>query len=204
MTYEKIVIPKYKVASVNFNKGGVLKTLLLISWIVFWIGLVLTASGVAAGQASNAIAGSDQTGGASVGLIVGGIAICILMILLALMALCHSTYEVMFSFIQPPQPAGMQNAFTKAFNRLAGPETYSIILHDEPNTEFIMSYVYGTLGENMGGYHVLTHLIKDNLVEKVKPFTIGGAIAGTGKPSYVPVPSGAAQIDVEIQGGSVA
>ena len=48
----------------------------------------------------------------------------------------------------------------------------------------------------MGGYHALTHLIKENLVEKVKPFTIGGAIAGTGKPSYVPVPSSPAQIDV--------
>ena len=59
-------------------------------------------------------------------------------------------------------------------------------MKSEPNKDFIMSYVYGTLGKNMGGYHALTHLIKDNLVEKVKPFTINGAISATGCSSFTP------------------
>ena len=119
-------------------------------------------------------------------------------LLLSIMACCHSTYEVFLVFIQPPQPPGFQNPFTKMMKRFMGPETYSLILHDEPHKEFIMSYVYGTLGENMGGYHALTHLIKDNLVDKVKPFTISGAIASTGKTSYVPVPVKAGHVDVSV------
>ena len=60
MTYEKIVIPKYRVASVQFNKGGVLKTLLAVSWIIFWIGLVIVVLGAGASAASNTLSGSDQ------------------------------------------------------------------------------------------------------------------------------------------------
>ena len=49
-----------------------------------------------------------------------------------------------------------------------------------PNKDFIMSYVFGTLGSNMGGYHALTHLVKDHLVDRPEPRTIMGAIASTG------------------------
>lgn len=53
-----------------------------------------------------------------------------------------------------------------------------------------MSYVYGTLGENVSGYHAMNHLIKDNLMERVEPRTIDGAIASTGVKSAVPVAVG--------------
>jgi len=43
-----------------------------------------------------------------------------------------------------------------------------------------MSYVFGTLSSNMGGYHALTHLVKDQLVERPEPRTVMGAIASTG------------------------
>ena len=53
-------------------------------------------------------------------------------------------------------------------------------LAKEPDRDFVLSYVFGTLSSNMGGYHALTHLIKDQLVERPEPRTIMGAIASTG------------------------
>lgn len=203
MTYEKLVIPKYKVAQVEFSKGGLLKKLLAFSWFALWIGVVLVAIGATTGQASSAISTisgqANSAGSAGTGLIVGGVVVAVVALLLSIMACCHSTYEVLLVFIQPPLPPGLMNPFKKMMKRMMGPESYSLILHDEPHKEFIMSYVYGTLGENMGGYHALTHLIKDNLVDKVKPFTISGAIASTGKASYVPVPVKAGQVDVQVE-----
>ena len=68
------------------------------------------------------------------------------------------------------------------------------MLREDPDRNFIMSYVYGSLGKNMSGYHALTHLIKDGLVEPPEPRTIMGAIASTGMSSYIPV---ATAIDVD-------
>jgi hypothetical protein len=205
MTYEKLIIPKYRVANVEFNKGGIMKKLLAVCSIMMMVGLICLFVGMSMDTIGSAVSGisgqTADTDGAKTGLIVGGIVLAIIGIVLAIAACCHSTYEVVLAFIKPPQPPGT-NPLRKFLANMMGPEVYSIILMDEPNKEFIMSYVYGTLGDNMGGYHCLTHLIKDNLVERVKPFTMAGAIAGTGKDGYIPVSTLGNQIDVKIEGAS--
>ena len=195
MTYEKLIIPKYRVANVEFNKGGVMKKLLAACSFIMVIGFILLFVGVGMDRGIGSNLGIEAGG---TGLIVGGIFVLVVCIILSIMAMCHSTYEVLLYFIKPPVPPGT-NPLTKFLKNLVGPETYSIILMNEPHKEFIMSYVYGTLADNIGGYHCLTHLIKDNLVERVKPFTINGAIAGTGKESFIPVSTTGNQIDVKIE-----
>ncbi len=62
----------------------------------------------------------------------------------------------------------------------------SLTFATRPNEEFVMNYVYGVLGKNMGGYHALTHLVKDNLVAQPAPRTIMDGISSTGLPSFLP------------------
>jgi len=166
-SFEKFVVPKYKLVSVNFRKGGAYSTLFLgrlltvLAFVLLFIGAkgnyrLLVALGVAA-------------------LIIG--------LGVIMHTLCKSVYSVDLIMQKKPVPKNErldQMLLRALMNKLMGRDIVTLTLVKEPDRDFIMSYVFGTLGSNMGGYHALTHLVKDHLVERPEPRTIMGAIASTG------------------------
>ena len=165
--FEKFVVPKYKIASVNFRKGGAYSTLFL-GHILDVLGFFFLFLGLA----------QDQTA-----LIAVGIICAIIGLAVVIFTLCKSVYSVDLIMQKKPVPKGerLDQMFLRSLmNKMLGPDIVTLTLAKEPDRDFIMSYVFGTLGSNMGGYHALTHLVKDHLVDRPEPRTIMGAIASTG------------------------
>ena len=166
-SFEKFVVPKYKIASVNFRKGGAYSTLFL-GHILDVLGFFFLFLGLA----------QDQTA-----LIAVGIICAIIGLAVVIFTLCKSVYSVDLIMQKKPVPKGerLDQMFLRSLmNKMLGPDIVTLTLAKEPDRDFIMSYVFGTLGSNMGGYHALTHLVKDHLVDRPEPRTIMGAIASTG------------------------
>ena len=192
VTYRREVIPKYKIASCAFRKGGATSS-------VFWLALshvVGIALLITAGQQPQ----EGELGyNPDVTALLLGIGLTKLFVGLIgiLVTLFFSTYNVDLTFAKPKASKSESNvAFLKRalLANLVGARVFTLVLREDPDRQFIMSYVYGSLGKNMGGYHALTHLIKDNLVEPPEPRTIMGAIASTGMSSYIPI---ATMVDVD-------
>ena len=170
-SFEKFVVPKYKLASVNFRKGGAYSTLFLgrLLTVLAFVLLFIGATG------DNSLLNSL--------LFALGIAALIIGLGVIMYTLCKSVYSVDLIMQKKPVPKNerLDQMFLRALmNKLMGPDIVTLTLAKEPDRDFIMSYVFGTLGSNMGGYHALTHLVKDHLVERPEPRTIMGAIASTG------------------------
>ena len=167
-SFEKFVVPKYKIASVNFRKGGAYATLFL--------GEVLDVLGFFFEILGN-------MGDGNTGLIAVGIILLVIGTAVVIFTLCKSVYSVDLIMQKKPVPKGerLDQMFLRALMaKVLGPDVVTLTLAKEPDRDFIMSYVFGTLGSNMGGYHALTHLVKDHLVDRPEPRTIMGAIASTG------------------------
>jgi len=170
MSFEKFVVPKYKIASVNFRKGGAYSTLFL-GHLLTVFGFFFLFIGLAQKQAYKA------------GLIAVGIALLVIGLAVVIFTLCKSVYSVDLIMQKKPVPKGErldQMLLRSLMAKVLGPDVVTLTLAKEPDRDFIMSYVFGTLGSNMGGYHALTHLVKDHLVDRPEPRTIMGAIASTG------------------------
>ena len=167
MSFEKFVVPKYKIASVNFRKGGAYSTLFL-GQILDVLAILLLFFGAA--QDSSV-------------LVALGIACLVIGTAVVIFTLCKSVYSVDLIMQKKPVPKGErldQMLLRSLMAKVLGPDVVTLTLAKEPDRDFIMSYVFGTLGSNMGGYHALTHLVKDHLVDRPEPRTIMGAIASTG------------------------
>ena len=165
--FEKFVVPKYKIASVNFRKGGAYSTLFL-GQILVVLAILLLFFGAA--QDSSV-------------LVALGIACLVIGMAVVIWTLCKSVYSVDLIMQKKPVPKNErldQMLLRSLTNQMLGPDIVTLTLAKEPDRDFIMSYVFGTLGSNMGGYHALTHLVKDHLVDRPEPRTIMGAIASTG------------------------
>ena len=165
--FEKFVVPKYKIASVNFRKGGAYSTLFL-GQILDVLAILLLFFGAA--QDSSV-------------LVALGIACLVIGTAVVIWTLCKSVYSVDLIMQKKPVPKNerLDQVFLRSLmTKLMGPDIVTLTLAKEPDRDFIMSYVFGTLGSNMGGYHALTHLVKDHLVDRPEPRTIMGAIASTG------------------------
>ena len=116
-------------------------------------------------------------------LVALGVAALIIGLGVIMHTLCKSVYSVDLIMQKKPVPKNErldQMLLRALMNKLMGRDIVTLTLVKEPDRDFIMSYVFGTLGSNMGGYHALTHLVKDHLVERPEPRTIMGAIASTG------------------------
>lgn len=167
MSFEKFVVPKYKIASVNFRKGGAYSTLFLgqILTVLAFVFLFIGATG-------------DDSA-----LVALGIALLVIGLGVVIFTLFKSVYSVDLIMQKKPVPKNerLDQMFLRALmTKMMGPDVVTLTLAKEPDRDFIMSYVFGTLGSNMGGYHALTHLVKDHLVDRPEPRTIMGAIASTG------------------------
>ena len=203
-TYEKMIIPKYRIAKCEFRRGGAIASL-KFALVMFSVGGTLLGSGGAtkgAGETCQDVCsgGCGFYGLSCIGydcascqeqidsgqsMITAGILVLLPGLVLSIIACFTSMFMV--DLIMGASRSSKTNPWRKFIATVAGPETYSIALHREPDKEFIMEYVYGTLSKNMGGYHALTHLIKDDLIEPPEPRTTMGAIASTGIKSYMPV-----------------
>jgi len=176
-SFEKFVVPKYKIASVNFRKGGAYSTLFL-GQILDVLGFVFEFLG----------ATQDSTA-----LIAVGIILLVLGTAVVIFTLCKSVYSVDLIMQKKPVPKGerLDQMFLRSLTqKMLGPDIVTLTLAKEPDRDFIMSYVFGTLGSNMGGYHALTHLVKDHLVDRPEPRTIMGAIESTGLQAFTPTSMG--------------
>ena len=214
-TYEKLIVPKYRLAKCKFHKGGA-RSMMKLAWGIFSFGVCLLCTGVSVQSAGNTckeVCESCSWGSCAyydcescdsqiaVGntLLWCGILLFVLPgIVLLIMACFTSTFQVdlVMGTIRGPKNETFLQAFKRSLHTLIiGPEAYTVLLGKEPDKEFIMEYVYGSLSKNMGGYHALTHLIKDNLIEPPEPRTIMGAIASTGLQAYVPVASTMVDVD---------
>ena len=165
--FEKFVVPKYKIASVNFRKGGAYSTLFLgqildiLAFVLLFFGATNDSSVIVALGIADLVVGMGVT----------------------IFTLCKSVYSVDLIMQKKPVPKNErldQMLLRSLTNQMLGPDIVTLTLAKEPDRDFIMSYVFGTLGSNMGGYHALTHLVKDHLVDRPEPRTIMGAIASTG------------------------
>merc|ERR1712182_111871 len=126
-------------------------------------------------------------------LIAVGIILLVLGTAVVIFTLCKSVYSVDLIMQKKPVPKGerLDQMFLRGLMaKLLGPDVVTLTLAKEPDRDFIMSYVFGTLGSNMGGYHALTHLVKDPLVDRPEPRTIMGAIASTGLQAFTPTSMG--------------
>lgn len=47
--------------------------------------------------------------------------------------------------------------------------SYVLSMGTKPEDNFLLQYVYGSLGSSMSGYHALSHLVGDNLTNKINP-----------------------------------
>ena len=181
MTYEKVVMPKYMIISCDFRRGGAPRTIkigimMMAGSIIFAIPKFMT---------------EDGSQDVSVDLFF---VIFILLVLvgftLVFFACCFKTYSVDLTLRKPPGTKS-GTCFTYFFraltSRLSGPDMLTLMILKEPDKRFIKDYVFGCLSNNMGGYHALSHLIKDDLVSPVRPWTANGAIESTGLKAYVPV-----------------
>ena len=166
-SFEKFVVPKYKIASVNFRKGGAYSTLFL-GHILDVLGFIFLFLGGTRKETA---------------LIAVGFICAIIGLAVVIFTLCKSVYSVDLIMQKKPVPKGErldQMLLRALVAKVLGPDVVTLTLATEPDRDFIMSYVFGTLGSNMGGYHALTHLVKDHLVDRPEPRTIMGAIASTG------------------------
>merc|ERR1712072_163950 len=166
--FEKFVVPKYKIASVNFRKGGAYSTLFL-GQILDVLAILLLFFGAA--QNSSV-------------LVALGIACLVIGTAVVIWTLCKSVYSVDLIMQKKPVPKN------ERLDQMLLPDIVTLTLAKEPDRDFIMSYVFGTLGSNMGGYHALTHLVKDHLVDRPEPRTIMGAIASPGLQAFTPTSMG--------------
>jgi len=188
-TYNMTVIPKYRIASCEFRKGGSYGTLSTGAMTLgFGVFLIAIHFSLEEGDSMRDVLNSL------------GIVFAIVGLIIIIVTLFFSTYTVALTLQK--KAAAKNESFSAFFKRLAskiviGQEVISLTLAKEPDKPFIMKYVYGCLGKNMGGYHALTHLVKDGLVETPEPRTIMGAIASTGITSYVPTANVSPQADAD-------
>merc|ERR1711959_18344 len=126
-------------------------------------------------------------------LVALGIACLVIGMAVVIWTLCKSVYSVDLIMQKKPVPKNErldQMLLRSLTNQMLGPDIVTLTLAKEPDRDFIMSYVFGTLGSNMGGYHALTHLVKDHLVDRPEPRTIMGAIESTGLQAFTPTSMG--------------
>lgn len=195
--YKKVVVPKYKISQCAFRKGGSTAGLLKL-YALLGVSILVLIGGISMQQPTTTCDNfqgscleepnpSADLGGIFVAL---GVAVMLIALGFIIMVLFFSIYQVDLVMSKPgkAKDEGAGAAAWRKFSQLMGPEVMTLTLRSEPNKEFIMSYVYGVLSKHMGGYHALTHLIKDQLVDPPRPLTVNGAIAGTGlKTAFMPV-----------------
>ena len=117
-----------------------------VSWSTIIFGFIFSIIGVVL------LSKEDLVGVGATLLIFG--------ILLLLMPMCMVRYWTeLQTLTDPTDPAGPA----------AGYVSFYLRTFNKPDDDFIMLYVYGSLLNNMGGYHALAHLIEDSLVGQVEP-----------------------------------
>ena len=74
-------------------------------------------------------------------------------------------------------PSGVTYAFAKAAKVHGGKYYTHTLVKDtkqKPDGPLLMEYVYGALGNNMNEIHQLTHLLQDQLSDRIRPVSIDG------------------------------
>ena len=143
MRYEETVMPKYRLCGARITRGANFK-LLTLGMLLVLIGAVLIATDQFKGLAAS----------------VAGIIFALIGAALLFTPLCLVYYVTELQVIcDPDDPA----------SPACGYVSYYLRTFQKPDDDFVLLYVYGSLNENMHGYHSLSHLIDDSLVAKVKP-----------------------------------
>merc|ERR1719146_34323 len=97
---------------------------------------------------------------------IAGVVFALIGLALLFTPLCLVYYVTELQVIcDPDDPAS--TSWSQPVNK--GYVSYYLRTFQKPDDDFILLYVYGSLNENMHGYHSLSHLIDDSLVAKVKP-----------------------------------
>ena len=144
MRYEETVMPKYRLCGARVSRGANFKLL--------GLGMLL----ILGGAGCIGIGASSSSTGA----LVAGIVFCLIGAALLLTPICLVYYVTELQVIcDPDDPA----------SPACGYVSYYLRTFQKPDDDFVLLYVYGSLNENMHGYHSLSHLIDDALVTKVKP-----------------------------------
>ena len=152
MSFEGFVVPKYKIASVNFRKGRVLT--LFLGQLLTVFGFFSSSSASRKNKPVSSPSGSPYSS-------------------LAWPWSFHPlqvVYSVDLIMQAVPKGERLDQMFLRALmTKMLGPDVVTLTLAKEPDRDFIMSYVFGTLGSNMGGTRALTHLVRDHLVDRPEP-----------------------------------
>jgi len=204
LSFEKFVVPKYKLASVNFRKGGSTATMILghalvtlggILGVIAWsVGdsldscgmLTLDSCGMLTRHAYCGMLTPSWSPCLHCGLLTPlAIAAVVAGVVVVIATLFYSVYSVDLIMQKKPAPKGYVAFAARAISSLftgssttvtltpGVPPQFHLATHGlakEPDRDFVMSYVYGKLGPNMGGHHTLTHLIKDNLPSRAPAY----------------------------------
>ena len=157
--FQQRVIPKYKISGMSCDKAQV-PILLLITGL-FWIFL------------SIALFIINQTATIAIGVVL------ILFGLAAVTIPCYSG-DSFYLHIQLSKPKGQpQNAsfcgslFGILLAFLPDPaNTISLHCHEQPDLQILMDYTYGNLVQNMEKMHSLSHLIQDDISDRIRPMSL--------------------------------
>ena len=168
------VFPKYRISGINISRAAVPKWVLYLCVIAFGAGIYLAYTGDK----------DDNDEYMSIGIalsILGPVLFVILPFLL-------NKYYVTLYFSQPAHRDCSnfliqlcEKSVKSIMNPLSlfddndasgTPKTLTIVTKQKPDGPLLMEYVYGSLGDNMSEIHQLTHLMQDQLSDRIRPVSI--------------------------------
>ena len=142
MRYEETIMPKYRLCGARISRGANV-TLLANGLVLLVVDVILIIFYTSSSSAR-----------------VAGVIFALIGAALLFTPLCLVYYLTELQVIcDPDDPA----------SPACGYQSYYLRTFQKPDDDFVLLYVYGSLNENMSGYHSLSHLIDDSLVAKVKP-----------------------------------
>lgn len=150
--YYSVAIPKHKIMGATLSKldpGTYLKygvALALFGFIFFIIGV--------------------EDSGA---LLAFGLVILLIGLFMIIYPCFYKKYTIHLTLKHPMEnhTERMRNFFKQMFDESAATDRLIITTSEEPNSAFILHYVYGVLDKQSSGYHVISHLENDGLCKPI-------------------------------------
>ena len=174
--FSQQVFPKYRISGVHISRAMIPK------WVLY-LCVLATAGGIYLAYQGDQDDSDDMKNIGITLAILGPMLFVILPYLL-------NKYYVTLYFSQPLHRncsdyciKSLDKCFSICKNPLSlmddndasgTPTTLTIVTKQKPDGPLLMEYVYGALGNNMNEIHQLTHLLQDQLSDRIRPVSIDG------------------------------
>merc|ERR1712166_1013438 len=152
--YYSVAIPKHKIMGVTLSK------LDACTYLKFGVPLALF------GFIFFIIDVGAESPGA---LLWFGLVILLIGLFMIIYPCFYKKYTIHLTLKHPEEKhnESIRNLFKRMFDENAATDRLIITTKEEPNSAFILHYVYGVLDKQSNGYHVISHLENDGLFKPV-------------------------------------